>query len=284
MREAVGDTLASLAERAEAPEGAGAATAESQGLTQAWEIDAATHDEQVQPAIEMETHDLEGDGSEETLAIRGRYLTVIEADGSVRWEFDGTDELYAVGAYDIDGDGGLEVFTGGKSKVLYVLDTDGTLINEHPIETYWRVSRTTIHEPRLDDVVVGDFDSDGEWEACLGTVDGFTQVINSDFSQRWIFGETNHGTTEIEALDVNDDGVQELVVANRYGKLFVLSADEGKRVGLRYSELGDVQMAAGDLEGDGAIELVNGSATGAFKVGRVGSRDVLWEYPNYGYA
>ncbi|MFW6438261.1 MAG: hypothetical protein ACOCZ7_04525, partial [Armatimonadota bacterium] len=284
LRRAAKSALHALADAAEAGEGAGAAVAAAEGLTEAWAIDAATHDGARQPAIEMQTHDLDADGAEETLAIRGRYLTVIDADGSVRWEFDGTDELYAVGAYDIDGDGGLEVFTGGKSKVLYVLDTDGTLLKEHPIETYWRVSRTTIHEPRLDDVLVRDFDGDGEWEAALGTVDGFIQLINSDYSQRWIFGEVNHGTTELSAIDVDDDGVEEIAVGNRYGKLFVLAADTGKAIGNRSSELGDVQMAVADLDGDGTVEMINGSATGAFKVGQVGTREVLWQYPNFGYA
>ncbi len=284
LRRAVQSTLGQFAEAADVAEGAAPAIADAAGLSRAWEIEAATHDGVAQPAIEMETHDLDGDGSDETLAIRGRYLTAIDADGEVRWEFDGTDELYAVGAYDIDGDGELEVFVGGKSKILYVLEADGTLIREHPIETYWRVSRTTIHEPRLDDVLVGDFDGDGEWEAALGTVDGFIQVINSDFSQRWIFGEVNHGTTELSAIDVDDDGVQEIAVGNRYGKLFVLSSEDGSVIGRRGSELGDVQMAVEDLDGDGTVEMVNGSATGALKVGQVGSRDILWQYPNFGYA
>lgn len=282
--EAAAQLLASLAAQAQVAEGAAPAVADAQGLSRAWEIEAATHDGLVQPAIEMEMHDLDADGSDETLAIRGRYLTAINADGSVRWQFDGTDELYAVGAYDIDGDGALEVFTGGKSKLLYVLDADGTLIREHPIETYWRVSRTTIHEPRLDDVLVRDFDGDGAWEAALGTVDGFIQVINSDFSQRWIFGEVNHGTTELSAVDVDADGVEEIAVGNRYGKLFVLAPEDGRIIGNRGSELGDVQMAVADLDGDGTFEMVNASATGAFRVGQVGSREVLWQYPNFGYA
>ncbi len=283
LRRAGRSALQRLAAHAEMGQSAEGVSAEPQGLQKAWGIEPATFEDTPQPAIEMETHDIDADGSEETLAIRGRYLTAVNADGSVRWQFDGTDELYAVGAYDIDGDGGLEVFTGGKSKILYVLDTDGTLIKEHPIETYWRVSRTTIHEPRLDDVLVRDFNGDGEWEAALGTVDGFIQVINSDYSQRWIFGEVNHGTTEVAAIDVNDDGVEEIAVANRYGKLFVLSTDEGKRMAYRGSELGDVQMAVADLDRDGTVEMVNGSATGAFKVGQVGSRATIWQYPNFGY-
>ncbi|MFW6156969.1 MAG: FG-GAP repeat domain-containing protein, partial [Armatimonadota bacterium] len=284
LRRAARSALTQLGSAADEAEGAGPALADAAGLARAWEVEPATHDGVAQPGIEMETHDLDGDGSDETLAIRGRYLTVLDADGSVRWEFDGKDELYAVGAYDIDGDGELEVFVGGKSKILYVLEADGTLVREHPIETYWRVSRTTIHEPRLDDVLVDDFDGDGEWEAALGTVDGFVQVINSDFSQRWIFGEVNHGTTELSAIDVNDDGVQEIAVGNRYGKLFVLSSEDGSVIGQRGSELGDVQMAVEDLDGDGTVEMVNGSATGALKVGQVGSRDILWQYPNFGYA
>ncbi|MFO7947688.1 MAG: hypothetical protein R6V19_12840, partial [Armatimonadota bacterium] len=103
-------------------------------------------------------------------------------------------------------------------------------------------------------------------------------------SQRWIFGETNHGTTEIHAVDVDDDGVQELAVGNRYGKLFVLEPEDGSVAGRRGSELGDVQMHVADLDGDGTFEMLNSSSTGAFRVGQVGSRSVIWEFPNYGYA
>lgn len=253
-------------------------------LTPKWSVPPATYEERAQPTLEVIPADLDGDGVDEILAIRGRYLTCIDAAGRVMWEFDGTDELYAACAWDIDGDGAQEVFCGGKSKLLYVLEPDGTLIGEHPIETYWRVSRTTIHEPRLDDVLVRDFDGDGNWEAVLGTVDGFTQGIDHNFKQTWIYGETNHGTTEMQAVDVDGDGTLEVAVGNRYGKLFVFDALTGKVRARVYSELGDVQIAVADLDGDGTFEALNGSATGVFKCGRVGSRDVAWEFPNYGYA
>ena len=253
-------------------------------LTQVWSVPPAIHEEQPQPTLEVIPADLDGDGVDEILAVRGRYLTCIDAAGRVMWEFDGTDELYAACAWDIDGDGAQEVFCGGKSKLLYLLEPDGELIHEHPIETYWRVSRTTIHEPRLDDVLVRDFDGDGNWEAVLGTVDGFTQGIDRNFKQLWIYGETNHGTTEFQAVDVDGDGTLEVAVGNRYGKLFVFDALTGRVRARVYSELGDVQMAVADLDGDGGFEALNGSATGVFKCGRVGSRDVAWEFPNYGYA
>jgi hypothetical protein len=237
----------------------------------------------VQSVLEMIASDVDGDGSQELLALRGRFLSCIDAEGTVLWEFDGTDELYAVCTYDTDGDGKQEVFTGGKSKRLYLLDSDGSLVRDHAIETYWRVSRTTIHEPRLDDVLVRDFDGDGRWEAVLGTVDGFTQVIDDRFAQQWIDGETNHGTTELQPLDWDGDGVLEVSVGNRYGKLRVYRIADGKLIGSLGSELGDVQIAAGDMDGDGRPEVINGSSTGELRCGR-SRRDLLWTFPNYGYA
>ena len=257
------------------------------GLTPVWSVGAARHDDRPQPVLEVIPADLDGDGRDEILAIRGRHLTCIDAAGRVRWEFDGKDELYAACAWDIDGDGAAEVFCGGKSTRLYVLDTDGKLLRDHPIETYYRVSRTTIHEPRLDDVLVRDFDGDGDWEAVLGTVDGFTQLIDHHFKQVWIDGETNHGTTEFQAIDVDGDGTEEVVVGNRYGKLRVYRIKTGKLAVALNSELGDVQIAAADLDGDGAVELLNGSSTGAFRCGkcqRSRRAEVVWEFPNYGYA
>ncbi len=274
--------LSKLAQDAEVGKPVGAAQRIAESLAEAWTVPPASYEDQPQAVLEMVPADLDGDGADEVLAIRGRYLTCIDARGKLLWQFDGSDELYAACAWDIDGDGAQEVFCGGKSKRLYVLDTDGSLLHDHEIQTYYRVSRTTIHEPRLDDVLVGDFDHDGDWEAVLGTVDGFTQLIDDNFEQQWIDGETNHGTTEFQLCDVNGDGVQEVAVGNRYGKLRVYDTKTGKLEASLNSELGDVQIAVADLDGDGKPELLNGSATGAFKCGHSG-REVLWQFPNYGY-
>ncbi|MBT7096771.1 VCBS repeat-containing protein, partial [Candidatus Poribacteria bacterium] len=280
LRAAAKAALATAATKARFGTGGKPAGGEGNALEPVWAV--APHKGTAQPAIEMATANVDGKPGHEILAIRGRYLTCIDATGKVLWEFDGTDELYAVCGYDIDGDGADEVFCGGKSKTTYVLETDGSLLSRHPIETYWRVSRTTIHEPRMDDILVRDFDGDGDWEAAIGSVDGFVQMVDHRFKQLWIEGEVNHGTTELEAVDVDGDGKLELAVGNRYGKLFILRAD-GKRLSRSTSELGDVQMTVADLDRDGTFELVNGSATGAFKVGKIGSRGALWEFPNYGY-
>jgi len=285
LRDAWRARMEDLARAPAPPPFAGSATTPTPRLERAWTIEPALADGQAQETLEMTAADLDGDDADEILAIRGRFLTCIAADGRVRWEFDGADELYAACAWDTDGDGRAEVFCGGKSKRLYVLDAEGALVREHPIQTYYRVSRTTIHEPRLDDVLVRDFDKDGDWEALLGTVDGFTQLIDHNFEQQWIDGETNHGTTEFQALDVDGDGVDEVAVGNRYGKLRVYRIGDGKLVASVHSELGDVQLAAADLDGDGKPEFLNGSSTGAFKCGTgKGRAGTLWEFPNYGYA
>ena len=113
-------------------------------------------------------------------------------------------------------------------------------------------------------------------------MDGFTQLIDHNFEQQWIDGETNHGTTEFQAVDMDGDGIEEVAVGNRYGKLRVYDIRTGKLAASLNSELGDVQMAVADLDGDGKPELLNGSATGAFKCGH-SRREVLWQFPNYGY-
>ena len=282
LRDEAKKALDQAAEKARTGNASETPAGKARGMLAAWTVKPAVYKNAPQPAIEMAKANVDGKPGDEILAIRGRYLTCIDVNGKVLWQFDGTDELYAACGYDIDGDGADEVFCGGKSKITYVLESDGTLKESHPIETYWRVSRTTIHEPRMDDILVRDFDGDSDWEAAIGSVDGFVQMVDHNFKQLWIEGEVNHGTTELEAVDVNGDGKPELAVGNRYGKLFVLDA-KGKRVGFRGSELGDVQIAVADLNRDGTFEMVNGSATGAFKVGEVGSRKVAWEFPNFGY-
>ncbi|MFP3905374.1 MAG: hypothetical protein ACLFWB_14105 [Armatimonadota bacterium] len=45
-------------------------------------------------------------------------------------------------------------------------------------------------------------------------------MINHDFEQQWTFGETNHGALEFQALDHNHEGVVDLLVGNRLGKIY----------------------------------------------------------------
>ncbi|MFO7945884.1 MAG: WD40 repeat domain-containing protein [Armatimonadota bacterium] len=254
-----------------------------ENMARAWSVEGIEHDGEMQKTLEVKATDVDGDGAEEQLAIRGRFLSCIDSDGTLMWEFDGNDELYSLSAYDTNGDGTQEIFVGGKDRHLYMLSAVGELLHDHEIQTYLRSTRTTIHEPRLDDVLVRDYDGDGDWEAGLGTVDGFTQMIDHNFEQQWIFGETNHGTTEFQALDCNHDGVLDLVVGNRYGKMYVFDIKTGDPIAFVRSELGDCQIEAADIDGDDSVELINGSATGAFVCEDFDKNKTDWLFPNYGY-
>jgi len=98
-----------------------------------------------------------------------------------------------------------------------------------------------------------------------------------------------HGGMDLFAVDVNGDGVKEVLSTDRYGHLHTMD-HEGTRIFAWYSSIGDMQAAVGDMDGDGRIEGAYGSATGDLHVrryltgedGKLTSEG-LWTFNNFGY-
>ena len=122
-----------------------------------------------------------------------------------------------------------------------------------------------------------------------GTVDIIAGLLNANvvrydpsFNLVWRVDSVEHGTGELELLDLDADGKLEVACANKYGAVEIFNAG-GAQVASVYSELGDVTMAFGDLDGDGKIEVANGSSTGAFTCQTFRGK-VRFRFPNYGFA
>ena len=125
-------------------------------------------------------------------------------------------------------------------------------------------------------------DGDGQPEIIAGCTNSQISAFDRGFSRIWNFDGVFHGVREVRCADLDDDGRPEVLAADHYGSVNIISAD-GKTRTRVYSELGDVAFGTGDMDGDGRRELVNGSSTGALSAYAYPAKR-LFTFNNYGYA
>ena len=148
-------------------------------------------------------------------------------------------------------------------------------------------------ERRLRCVTVADVDGDGAPEILCGGDDQHIRILDQAghemathrMTERLVVGQGGTVLPHVNCLaadDLDGDGRREVLAADHYGSVAVISAD-GTPCARAYSELGDVAFDVGDIDGDGRLELVNGSTTGALSAYAYPSKR-LFTFNNYGYA
>jgi outer membrane protein assembly factor BamB len=108
-----------------------------------------------------------------------------------------------------------------------------------------------------------------------------SQGLTPDGKKLWRTLAAFHGCTEMAVEDLDRDGKPEIVIANKYGAVFVLRPDGSKLLNSSTS-IGDVTFGLGDLNGDGRSEIVHGSSTGDLIAVDLKNK-TLWRLDNYGY-
>ncbi len=233
------------------------------------------------PVLKLYPTDLNGDGTDEVIVLRGQTAYCLDAAGKTLWSFQTGAITRAVCAADLDGDGAIEVLVGSDDEMIYVLDAAGKKLKQHHADIPLRVGRSSVRQPRVGTLAAADLEGDGAVDIVAGLLNANLVRYDLDFNLIWRVDSIEHGTREMQLLDLDGDGKLEIACANKYGAVEIFDA-EGRQLPGAYSELGDVEMAFGDMDGDGQYEIANGSSTGALTCQSFRG-DVKFHFSNYGF-
>jgi hypothetical protein len=264
-----------------APRPATGASFDYPSLAKDWTLPVARQDDQVAVINRLVPADLQGGGAEELLVGWGRYAVCLDSAGKQLWSLETGARVNDFATGDLNGDGKPEVLIGSDDEHFYITDAAGKLLSKTHCDAALRVGTSSVRDPRVSNVAIGDLEGDGQPDVIIGTRNGNLLRYNAKLEKQWAFNRIEHGTYRMRLIDLDKDGALEIVAGNRYGSVEVVTA-RGLEAPGTYSELGDVVFGVGDLDGDGKYEIVNGSSTGALTCTRWRDK-VLWSFNNYGY-
>ncbi len=163
---------------------------------------------------------------------------------------------------DLDGDGSLEILAANDQNKIFIWSANGTLRSGWPKSLAWFGTN----------IAVDDLTGDGQKEIIISTF-GSVRVFdtNGTMLPGWPFF-TNKSNSPPAIGDVDGDGQKEIVVATTTGptNLYIIKANgvvmpnwpRAINPQLASNFLSSSYPVLGDLDGDGAMECVIGSANG----------------------
>lgn len=234
--------------------------------------------------VNFATGDVNGDGVKEVIVgTSGKsapHVRILRLDGSLVSQFFAYPSAWRIGvkvaAGDVDGDGTDEIIvlpgTKGAAHVR-VFDATGRLKNQlFVFPKTWRM---------LLNVTAGDVNGDWKDEIIVSTTEGSAPQVRafsatgSLVGQFFAYATSNRGGVQIAAGDTNGDGTEEIIVGT--GKTFaphvrvmnLNGSAAGQFFAYATSYRGGVNVASGDVDGDGMDEVIVGMNPPASSLVRV---------------
>jgi NDP-sugar pyrophosphorylase family protein len=196
-------------------------------------------------------------------------------DGRVRDEFHPYDAGYTgsvnIAVGDVTGDGVDDLLTvAGSTPTGHVKVFDGMVGRE--IRSFFAFPEATSGAPTI---AVGDVTGDGVDDVIVGSTTGASRIkvfdgnTGNDLRDFFAFDAGYAGGINIAAGDVTGDGVEDIVVGAASGSSRIKVFDGVTGAGVRdffafdAGYAGGVNVASGDLDGDGSADVIVGAAVGA---------------------
>ncbi len=219
--------------------------------------------------------DIDGDKKDEiVIGVENSHLYLFDADGSEIWQkffeanrsrggIEGHPRVIVIA--DFESDGTPEISVGCANSMFYVLDTEGNIKSSNDQE--W--ANMTLHKASA--INAADITGDGQLELlCSFTYFGRHIV---DFTDTGRSRSSNlpaciSGGDSVTSADVNGDGINEAIFADRDGTLTACTkAPAGSSVAqiVWQNAIGDDALAkaiTGDFNGDGRPEIAIASHSG----------------------
>lgn len=202
--------------------------------------------------------DLDGDGSGEVVAGGNNWkFFVWDSTGKERWNYETVHPSRSVAIADLDGDGTREIVAGTEYTWASILEHDGRLR-----------SKVRFQSPICHSIDTGLFRKGKGVGILFGAGDGHLYQTDSHGEMMFRF-DTGDEVTEVRGIDLDGDGIDEMIAASGNGYLYAFTGD-GKPLWRRPVAGAISDLASITVDGVTAIatatataELIAYDATGA---------------------